>query len=151
MSLERMENDYLKRGYLLPEGCKDLIDALQLKARLSSQFPPRLVNPSKFELKQWMTEFLLLKSALKPQIAMLKAEQFIKGLSSPLPPVIGEIVVSSQTTVLQLAALLGQKALRIIADVMALGFFVGEKDLLSFEIVSGVARKHGFVVKRAAG
>jgi len=27
-----MENEYMKRGYLLPEGCKDLIDVLESKA-----------------------------------------------------------------------------------------------------------------------
>jgi hypothetical protein len=26
-----MEHDFMKRGYLLPEGCKDLIDTLKLK------------------------------------------------------------------------------------------------------------------------
>jgi Translation initiation factor IF-2, N-terminal region len=26
-----MENEYMKRGYLLPEGCKDLIDVLKAK------------------------------------------------------------------------------------------------------------------------
>lgn len=28
-----MENEYMKRGYLLPEGCKDLIDVLQRRDR----------------------------------------------------------------------------------------------------------------------
>jgi translation initiation factor IF-2 len=28
-----MENDFMKRGYLLPEGCKDLLDVLKLKAK----------------------------------------------------------------------------------------------------------------------
>ena len=27
-----MDNEYLKRGYLLPEGCSDLIDVMKLKA-----------------------------------------------------------------------------------------------------------------------
>ncbi len=31
-----MDNDYQKRGYLLPEGCKDLIDALKLAGTSAS-------------------------------------------------------------------------------------------------------------------
>ena len=27
-----MDNEYMKRGYLLPEGCSDLIDVMKLKA-----------------------------------------------------------------------------------------------------------------------
>jgi Translation initiation factor IF-2, N-terminal region len=30
-----MENEYMKRGYLLPEGCKDLTDVPKYKARPS--------------------------------------------------------------------------------------------------------------------
>ena len=37
-----MEYDFMKRGYLLPDGCKDLFDALKLKARSASgrSLPP---------------------------------------------------------------------------------------------------------------
>jgi hypothetical protein len=35
-----MDNEYMKRGYLLPEGCKDLIDALRPKVE------PRAVAPA---------------------------------------------------------------------------------------------------------
>ncbi len=30
----------MKRGYLLPKGCKDLFDAMKLKAGSALQFPP---------------------------------------------------------------------------------------------------------------
>jgi hypothetical protein len=33
-----MEHDFMKRGYLLPEGCKDLIDVLE-KSKRASQHP----------------------------------------------------------------------------------------------------------------
>jgi translation initiation factor IF-2 len=33
-----MENDFMKRGYLLPDGCKDLMDALKLKAKRTSKY-----------------------------------------------------------------------------------------------------------------
>ena len=41
------------------------------------------------------------------------------------------------------------KASQIIADVMQLGFFVTAKPL-DFKIISSVARKYGFIAKRAA-
>ena len=34
-----MDNDYKKRGYLLPEGCKDLIDVLKPRRPFVAQFP----------------------------------------------------------------------------------------------------------------
>src|SRR6266403_1313852 len=33
-----MEHDFMKRGYLLPEGCKDLIDVLKSKLRVIDGF-----------------------------------------------------------------------------------------------------------------
>ena len=69
----------MKRGYLLPEGCKDLIDVLELKPRV---FP----KPEVF-------------SALKPQVLKMlwpgvfsnvKPQVFLK-LKPKLPPIVGEI------------------------------------------------------------
>jgi hypothetical protein len=48
-----MENEYMKRGYLLPEGCKDLIDVLKPKVQRSvaqQQAPPRTLPPITGEL-----------------------------------------------------------------------------------------------------
>jgi hypothetical protein len=39
-----MDCDYQKRGYLLPEGCKDLIDVLKPKPS-PAPFTPRLLPP----------------------------------------------------------------------------------------------------------
>ena len=43
-----MDYDYKKRGYLLPEGCKDLIDALNLKkaAEEYRPYPGASAHPS---------------------------------------------------------------------------------------------------------
>jgi hypothetical protein len=81
-----MEYDYKKRGYLLPEGCKDLIDVMQ---------PPGqpMQNP---------------KAPASP---------------APLPPIVGELMVPEQMTVAELAAVLKQKPLKIIADLMGMGVF----------------------------
>jgi hypothetical protein len=45
---------------------------------------------------------------------------------------------------------LSQKPFQIVADVMQLGVFATVKQTLDFEIISRVARKYGFIAKRAA-
>jgi translation initiation factor IF-2 len=32
-----MDDDFMQRGYLLPEGCKDLVDAMRLQAEQNTQ------------------------------------------------------------------------------------------------------------------
>jgi hypothetical protein len=111
-----MENDFMKRGYLLPNGCKDLADALKLK---------QLHQPR------------------------LRVMRHLAPLPPP-PPIVGELVIPEQTSVLDLAKMLGQKPFKIIADVMQLGGYVTVEQILDFNIISSVARKYGFIAKRAA-
>jgi hypothetical protein len=68
----------------------------------------------------------------------------------PLPPIIGEIMITEPMTVYDLATALKQKPFQIIADVMAFGVFVNVHQQIQFEIISGIARKYGFIVKNAA-
>jgi hypothetical protein len=108
-----MENDFMKRGYLLPNGCNDLADALKLK--------------------QFHQPRLRVMQHLAPP---------------PPPPIVGELVIPEQTSVLDLAKLLGQEPLKIIADVMQLGGYVSVDQILDFKTISGVARKYGFIARR---
>jgi translation initiation factor IF-2 len=48
-----MENDFMKRGYLLPTGCKDLFDALKHKAK-RTRTPKSKASPS-----GWPSEVLV--------------------------------------------------------------------------------------------
>lgn len=118
-----MNYDYSKRGYLLPGGCKDLIDV------------------QKLELKMFEQAWLELQEQRRPK-------------PTPLPPVIGEVVIAEHTTVSQLAAILNQKPLQIIADLVEIGIIatgVGALDRkLNFGTSAKVARKHGYIAKRAA-
>ena len=127
-----MENDYMKRGYLLPEGCKDLIDVLKRKEK----------HPQDL-LQTLPRQFAHLPNA---QGSLIKP---LKHPSSP-PPIKGEIVVPAQTTVSQLAALLGQKPFVILADLMQMGVFACVSQWLGFETISKVARKYGLVARKAA-
>jgi hypothetical protein len=149
-----VEYDFMKRGYLLPTGCKDLIDVLNLKAmQQSSPNPGELISFLKLNPKltpQQLAFMLGVLKKLKPQFLKFEPAPPASQASAPLPPILREVVVPAETTVSQLAALLGQKLSQVVADVMELGFFVTTKDALSFEIISSVARKHGFFAIRVA-
>ena len=70
--------------------------------------------------------------------------------STTYPPITGELVIPEQTTILDLARLLGQKPFQIVADVMQLKVMATVKQTLEFEVISKVARKYGFIAKKAA-
>jgi len=53
-----MNHDYTKRGYLLPEGCKDLNDVLERKRKRSNCFLP--------------TQFVQLPKSYGPMLKPLK-------------------------------------------------------------------------------
>jgi len=127
-----MEHDYMQRGYLLPEGCKDLNDVLKRKQKRAHYLLPKLPN-----------QFAQLPKGCGLLIRPRKQP-------APLPPVEGEIIIPDQTTVSQLAALLSQKPFLIVADLMQMGVFANVWQLLGFETISRIARKYGFVVKKAA-
>ena len=115
----------MKRGYLLPKGCKDLIDVLKLKHQQQLVSSP---------LSRLPTQFVHNKPAQKP---------------TPLPAVKGELIIQDPTTVARLAAQLGQKPFKIIADLMMIGVFATTSQQLSFEHISVIARQYGFIAKRA--
>jgi hypothetical protein len=69
---------------------------------------------------------------------------------APLPPIIGELVIPEWTTVSALARLLGQKPFQIIADLIQLKIMATVNNKIEFEVSSKVARKYGFIAKRAA-
>jgi hypothetical protein len=102
-------DDFMKRGYLLPKGCKDLTDVWKLQHK----------QPS-------------------PQS------------DTSLPSVGKEIVIPEQTTVGDLATFLHQKNFQIIADLMKLGVFLTIHQIPDYEIITKVARMHGYIAKRAA-
>lgn len=119
----------MKRGYLLPPGCKDLHDALKL------------------ELKQVPEGFW--ESQCMPT-SLFDVTVELSETVGPLPPIKGQIVIPPHTTVKKLAALLDQKPFQIIGDLMQLGIFATVDFLVDFKSISKVARMYGFTAIRAA-
>src|SRR5215831_13101253 len=133
-----MSFEHFERGYLLPNGCKDLIDVIRL------QGPPR----TEISLKPLP---LNLGHFSKLSLAKLQKKIFLKPVWTPpkQPPMTkGDLLVSNHTTVRELAALLGQKPFKIIADAMELGIFANVTQPLGFEVVSQIAAKYGYTAKR---
>ena len=122
-----MDYEFFKRGYLLPEGCKDLIDALRLKRKPERPYP-----------------FIIGElSFLKPDFRAATA------LPKPPPPIIGELKLPGKMTARELAEMLKQKPFKIVADLMQLGIFATASQQIPFGAIIKVARLYGYTVKRA--
>jgi translation initiation factor IF-2 len=65
--------------------------------------------------------------------------------ASPAP---NELLVSEHPSVQELAALMKRKPFTLIGDLMEMGVFANVTQPLDFEVVSQLARKHGFTAKR---
>jgi hypothetical protein len=102
-----MNDDFMKRGYLLPEGCNDLIDVPKYKQKAKRPAP------------------------------------------GPLPPITGEMAVSDQMSIQQLATLLKQTPYQIVADLIELGVLATLEDPVEFGLITKVLRKYGFAAKKA--
>jgi len=121
----------MKRGYLLPPGCKNLSDAIKHKPK---PVPGAVLHSLPPILKEHWTVYNPVSKTWKQLL--------------PLPPVKGQIVIPSSTTVKNLAALLDLKPFEIISDLMKLGMFATVDFLLDFKTISEVAKLHGFTAIR---
>ena len=122
----------MNRGYLLPEGCKDLIDTWAPKG--ASSFCAMMPLPIIFTPEQWKT---------------MSIEQFFKSFNSINSKFKGILTVPAQISVLELASMLNQNMSQIFADLMKIGGLAAIKEQLDFVTVSKIAWKYGFIAKRA--
>jgi hypothetical protein len=122
-----MDMDYTKRGYLLPSGCKDLIDVLNLQRRKD---PGVWKLPKVFQSKT------------------AKGEGTSFAWTTALGKFAGEIPIPELISAGELAELLHQKLDAVIADLMQLGIFATSNQHVSFEMAVKVARKYGYVARR---
>jgi hypothetical protein len=121
--------DYSKRDCSLPPGCKDLIDVLRLQKR----------KLTKADLVEIRLHAMGKKSGMLPPKAEAKQ-----------PPSFATIIeIKDPVTVKDLAALLGRKPFEIMASLIDLGIIATPTDRLDFDIVARVARKYGYIAKRA--
>lgn len=119
-----MDNEFMKRGYLLPQGCKDLSDS----ALLDHKQPPEVIWP------HWRHNYTACNPTKK------SPTQF-----PPLPPITRQVFIPPHTTVKKLAALLDLKPFEIVGDLLILGIFAMTDFLLDFKTISVVAKMHGYL------
>jgi hypothetical protein len=146
-----MDNEFMKRGYLLPDGCKDLMDAWYLKGKKHSSTKPS-----------------------KPAEMMEEYYAEIEKNLAAQPPIKEEISISRQMSVSQLEQILiteksfsepknvgpeasfqtGFISFKLYAplvfrDLIKMGLCKKVTDTLDFETVSKVLGKYGVTCKLA--
>jgi hypothetical protein len=143
-----MYYDYNKRSYLLPPGCKDLIDLLKLeehKKQFSTQLPPLPGLPGilKGETIIADAQEIFGPWKLKKKKSKEPADELLNI------PTLREVVIPDEIVVRELAKIAGQKPFRIIADLMEIGVFANVTQIIGFEAASRVLKKYGVLAKRA--
>lgn len=101
-----MQHDHSNRGFLLPPGCRDLIDVIRIQQETVAH-PP-----------------------LQPECP---------------PPFRGQLVLSERMSVRDIAALMGLKPFRLIADLIDLGIMATVDQRLEFTTLSKLVAKHGYI------
>jgi len=129
--------DYNKRNYLLPPGCKDLIDLMKLEEH--RPIIPEGAEDLSPEMVQFLTPWKLPSKEKKAKPAQ----------ADPASGSFREVKIPQSIAVSKLAELVGQKPFQIIAEFMGLGIFTTAHALVSFEAAAMLLKKYGLIAKRA--
>lgn len=132
-------NDPRKRNYLLPPGCKDLVDALNQ----STKAVGRLKQAGSAATKSGTWKYTKGNSGQVPGWPQIPASQ-AGAETFPL----GEIEIPDRAPIRLLALVLGKKIYQIIADLMELSVFATVNESVDFETASKVLRKYGYQAKK---
>jgi len=109
---------YIKRDYLLPPGCKDLIDVLNLEKGLKQ---------------------VEAGSGAVPQPLEPRPKSPLAGMTVELPP---SVIVK------EIALLLGIKPFRVVAELMILGVFASVHERVDFDVAAKVLAKYGVQARK---
>jgi hypothetical protein len=140
-----MYYDYNKRSYLLPPGCKDLIDLLRLEEH-KKQFPTQLPTLPGLPGQTFIagTQEILGPWKLKKNKPKEPTDESLNV------PSIREVVIPDEIFVREMAKIAGQKPFKIIADLIEIGIFANVMQKVGFEAASRVLKKYGIIAKKAA-
>jgi translation initiation factor IF-2 len=138
-----MYYDYNKRSYLLPPGCKDLIDLLKLEQQ-KKPLPIKLpMHPAETAFIPGVDEFLGVWKLKKKKPTKSETASPASGTS------LREVTIPETILVMELAKVAGQKPFKIIADLMEIGVFANMKQKVRFDSASRVLKKYGITAKKA--
>jgi hypothetical protein len=138
-----MTPEQFQRSYLLPPGCKDLIDVLRLEELQKHAFDqPEVVGQAAIHGAESFSQVWKLKEKKSPAGPIPADTPAQPGffLEVHLPPAV---------SVNFLASLLGRKPFQIIANLMEFGIFLTANQKVDFEIAAKVLRKYGLLAKKA--
>lgn len=133
--------DYNKRNYLLPPGCKDLIDLLKLE-----EHKPPVLSESPEDLSPEMAQFFTPWKLPSKEKTAKPAQADPAGSGS-----FREVEIPPSISVRALAELVGKKPFQIIADLMEVGMFATVNEMVSFEAAGAVLKRYGLIAKPAGG
>jgi hypothetical protein len=132
-------NDPRKRNYLLPPGCKDLVDALNQSTKLVLG----LKQMGSAATKAGFWKYTKQTPGQAPGWPQTPASQ---AGAETFPA--GEVEIPERAPIKLLARILGKKIYQIIADLMELNVFANVNESVDFETASKVLRKYGYQVKK---
>jgi hypothetical protein len=133
-----MTPEQYHRGYLLPPGCKDLIDVLrlqELEKQAMLQPPLRSGLASITGSESFSHVWKINEAKLKP-------------LPIADPGFFLEIQLGDTVRIQFLASVLGRKAAEILGDLMELGVFVTSEAEISFDEAAKLLRKYGLSARK---
>jgi hypothetical protein len=148
-----MENEFMKRGYLLPDGCKDLMDVLKPKEPKHSSTKPATA-PGYSILPGMMEKYYAETAKEIAAMPRLKKEYTIPrqvSVSQLMQLLTKESFNASEN--LEMTEVewtsLNSHALMILFDLAKTGLCKRKTDILDFETVSKVLAKYGVTCKLA--
>ena len=134
-------NDPRKRNYLLPPGCKDLIDALNQST--SAVGESKRTRSAATKAGIWIWKY---PKGTPGQAPVSPQTPVSKATAETFP--VSEIEIPDRAPIKLLALILGKKIYRVIADLMELSVFANVNESVDFEIASKVLRKYGYQAKK---
>jgi hypothetical protein len=129
-----MTPEQYQRSYLLPPGCKDLIDVLRLQEMAEQPLPPLLSGQAPISGSEAFSQvWNLNQKKLKPT----------PPSPFPDPGFFLEVQLGQTVSVQFLASVLGRQPVQILSDLMEFGVIVSGDGQIGFEEAAKVLRKYG--------
>ena len=141
-----MTPEQYQRSYLLPPGCKDLIDVLRLEElhRPAAIEPDIIMGQSAFQGAETFSQVW----KLKPQPPSTDAGG--SGVSDAVPAAFFlEVHLPESISINFLATLLGRKPFQVVANLMEFGVFATPTQKVDFETAAKLLRKYGLLARRS--
>src|SRR5579859_7367170 len=124
-------NDPRKRNYLLPPGCKDLLDALNQSTSAAGGLGLKQARSAATKAGIYILDPIW---KYPKDTTGLAQTQMSKAGAEPFP--VGQVEIPERAPIRLLALVLGKTIYQIIGDLMELSVFVNVNESVDFETAS---------------